>query len=169
MNINPTDLNYILAVLGERPYREVGALIEDLRRQADEPDHAATRIAELEEECANLHLELSAALSVNEVLNETLLDYAPVPIRPDVAEDLPAWRCHEVVWADKITRAERNTSTPHYLIRAGAITHRVSEAQVNNFPVHDTDDLGYLVIYKDGYVSWSPTEAFEQGYTRIDA
>ena len=26
------------------------------------------------------------------------------------------------------------------------------------------DDLGYLVRYPDGYVSWSPTGAFEDGY-----
>ena len=33
----------------------------------------------------------------------------------------------------------------------------------------DTDDLenadlGYLVVYEDGYRSWSPTKAFEEGY-----
>lgn len=31
------------------------------------------------------------------------------------------------------------------------------------------DDTGYYVLYKDGYESWSPTQAFEEGYTRIDA
>jgi hypothetical protein len=28
-------------------------------------------------------------------------------------------------------------------------------------------DLGYYVRYEDGYESWSPSEAFEAGYTRI--
>ena len=27
---------------------------------------------------------------------------------------------------------------------------------------------GYLVEYEDGYLSWSPSEAFESGYTRVD-
>lgn len=27
---------------------------------------------------------------------------------------------------------------------------------------------GYLVKYSDGYISWSPRKAFEEGYTRID-
>lgn len=26
---------------------------------------------------------------------------------------------------------------------------------------------GYFVVYKDGYESWSPAEAFEEGYTRV--
>lgn len=29
------------------------------------------------------------------------------------------------------------------------------------------DDLGYYVVYSDGYASWSPTAAFEAGYTQI--
>ena len=28
-------------------------------------------------------------------------------------------------------------------------------------------DLGYLVEYEDGYISWSPTKAFEEGYTEV--
>lgn len=30
-----------------------------------------------------------------------------------------------------------------------------------------SDDLGYYVVYADGYESWSPTKAFEEGYTLI--
>lgn len=26
---------------------------------------------------------------------------------------------------------------------------------------------GYIVVYEDGYLSWSPAKAFEEGYTRI--
>lgn len=28
---------------------------------------------------------------------------------------------------------------------------------------------GYKVVYKDGYTSWSPTEAFEEAYVAIDS
>jgi hypothetical protein len=28
---------------------------------------------------------------------------------------------------------------------------------------------GYYVMYEDGYISWSPSKAFEQGYTEIAA
>ena len=30
------------------------------------------------------------------------------------------------------------------------------------------EDFGYLVKYDDGYLSWSPTKAFEEGYTKIE-
>lgn len=29
------------------------------------------------------------------------------------------------------------------------------------------DDLGYFIRYADGFTSWSPTKAFEDGYTSI--
>lgn len=29
------------------------------------------------------------------------------------------------------------------------------------------EDKGYYVVYDDGYASWSPTEAFENGYTKL--
>jgi len=30
-------------------------------------------------------------------------------------------------------------------------------------------DPGYYVVYEDGYQSWSPTQAFEEGYTRVES
>jgi len=32
---------------------------------------------------------------------------------------------------------------------------------------HNPQVGGYFVVYADGYKSWSPTQAFEEGYTRI--
>ena len=29
------------------------------------------------------------------------------------------------------------------------------------------NDNGYYVVYEDGYKSWSPTKAFEEGYTKM--
>lgn len=31
----------------------------------------------------------------------------------------------------------------------------------------DVQEGWYMVVYPDGYVSFSPAEAFEEGYTRI--
>lgn len=37
-----------------------------------------------------------------------------------------------------------------------------------DFPIKiDGSDFGYFVLYEDGYHSWSPTKAFEEGYTEI--
>lgn len=32
----------------------------------------------------------------------------------------------------------------------------------------DVTDKGYFVVYEDGYQSWSPSAAFENGYTEIE-
>ena len=32
---------------------------------------------------------------------------------------------------------------------------------------HNPEVGGYLVVYKDGYISFSPAEAFEDGYTKV--
>jgi len=32
---------------------------------------------------------------------------------------------------------------------------------------HNPEVGGYLVVYKDGYESFSPAKAFEEGYTKI--
>ena len=36
------------------------------------------------------------------------------------------------------------------------------------FQRHNPHRGGYLVIYQDGYASFSPKEAFEEGYTRLE-
>jgi hypothetical protein len=81
---------------------------------------------------------------------------------------LPRWKCHKVVHAIKLASVEfiPGTSTvnlhpaePEYptLVRAGPFSRRVPAGS----------DPGYFVVYPDGYESWSPTKAFEEGYTRI--
>ena len=30
-----------------------------------------------------------------------------------------------------------------------------------------TGNLGYWVLYEDGWQSWSPAKAFEEGYTKL--
>lgn len=33
---------------------------------------------------------------------------------------------------------------------------------------HNPQPGGYYVVYQDGYASYSPAKAFEEGYTRIE-
>jgi len=35
------------------------------------------------------------------------------------------------------------------------------------YPRHENQEDGYKVIYEDGYISWSPKDVFEAGYTEI--
>ena len=80
----------------------------------------------------------------------------------------PKYRCHKEVWALKIaaieisqdgsaTIAPKDSRYPTFTTKAGwARTFRGYEK-----------DAGYYVRYEDGYESWSPSKAFEEGYTLI--
>lgn len=81
-------------------------------------------------------------------------------------KELPRYKCHKEVWALKIeaieihkdgsaTIAPEDRNYAHFKTKAGwGERFKGSE-----------EDIGYYVTYKDGYESWSPTEAFEDGYT----
>lgn len=97
---------------------------------------------------------------------------------------MPAYRCHKEVWALKIkeiepapkpTIAELEAILQEHPDRKespGAII--VPDGHFGPIAVslefmtkHRPLVGGYLVFYKDGYRSFSPAEAFEDGYTRI--
>ena len=93
---------------------------------------------------------------------------------PDSAAsvEMPRYRCHKDVWALKIRdisdpTAAGNESDGSRLLHPvehgyGAI--RVDAAYVRK---HDPKVGGYYVVYKDGYQSFSPAQAFEEGYTKV--
>lgn len=80
---------------------------------------------------------------------------------------MPRYQCHKKVWALKIAAIELNVG--------GAAIH---PAEKGYAPVQvgadwmarfkpESSDTGYYVVYDDGYASWSPSKAFEDGYSRI--
>lgn len=145
INLEVDEINYIINTLAEKPYRETAALIDKVRTQAIAQVQAEP-VVEAGEQC------------------------------PPKAEGLPRWKCHKEVWAGRILKW---SSVPD----DGAVGHKpeyvlsldngmeffITENQFNTqFFKQGDKDLGYLVVYRDGYTSWSPTEAFESGYTRVD-
>lgn len=95
--------------------------------------------------------------------------------------NLPQYKSQKIVGAAKIIDIEKdidkandenretdgsavlvceNPLPPH-----DAINIRVTHEYVNK---HNPQVGGYFVEYEDGYASWSPAEAFENGYTRIN-
>jgi|HubBroStandDraft_4_1064222.scaffolds.fasta_scaffold00019_28 hypothetical protein len=86
------------------------------------------------------------------------------------AAALPKWKCHKEVWAAKITdqmpagigSAGLGAWT---LDNGGYVT--VSEALRARVPSGTSPVGGYYVRYADGFESWSPAKAFEEGYTRL--
>ncbi len=83
---------------------------------------------------------------------------------------MPRWICHKQVNADVIkdlqpaslTEGDANYAATLHLASGGQV--RVGQSFVaRGWPVKGA----YLVQYDDGYLSWSPAQAFEDGYTRI--
>lgn len=82
--------------------------------------------------------------------------------------EMPRYRSHKVVQALKIKAidflgniTQGATITP---CEEGFASFEADRAYLNK---HDPEVGGYYVVYEDGYASWSPAKAFEEGYTRI--
>lgn len=79
-----------------------------------------------------------------------------------IAAEMPKYRSHKTVWALKIKSIDG----------AGRITPE-DEGYAPFTPTaeyiakHQPQAGGYYVVYADGYKSFSPAAAFEEGYTRI--
>lgn len=94
----------------------------------------------------------------------------------ETGREMPRYKCHKEVWALKIkaiaydvelAQAEGRETDGSAMITPeedGYAPFRVDYAYVNK---HRPKVGGYYVVYADGYKSWSPAPAFEEGYTRI--
>ena len=86
------------------------------------------------------------------------------------AIEMPRYKCHKEVWALKIKEIKRepygNAGVEYYIVPEDA-----RYAPINVHPEyiekHAPKAGGYYVSYTDGYISYSPAKAFEEGYTRI--
>jgi hypothetical protein len=79
---------------------------------------------------------------------------------------LPRWKCHKEVWAAKITGVRTVGSEHQWLLDNSGFVH-ATDALSGRVPSGLFPVGGYYVRYEDGYESWSPAKAFEDGYTRI--
>ena len=80
--------------------------------------------------------------------------------------EMPKYRCHKEVWALKILDVGTVPNGDGFITPA--------DDEYASFPVpaaymekHRPQAGGYYVQYEDGYRSFSPAKAFEDGYTRI--
>lgn len=74
--------------------------------------------------------------------------------------ELPRYRSHKIVRAAKIVAidfGERLDLAPHGVVEVDRTWIMEKRAEVG----------GYYVVYDDGYASFSPAKAFEEGYTLI--
>ena len=92
--------------------------------------------------------------------------------------ELPKYKCHKEVWALKIKDAILFTDPNNKTEAVGLIFTKDSYADLKldvetskrflKCADDSIEDKGYYVVYKGGYVSWSPTVEFEEGYSLIE-
>ena len=79
----------------------------------------------------------------------------------------PNYKCHKEVYAFKIRQivhAIKDGSAKLFKEEAGEPPVIVDKAYMDK---HKPFQDGYFVVYKDGYRSFSPAKAFEEGYAKI--
>jgi hypothetical protein len=89
-------------------------------------------------------------------------------INDGVAVEMPKYRCHKTVWALKIAGIENNQGVGEATITPVESRYAPFRVSSNYMTKHNPQVGGYYVVYQgDGYTSYSPSQAFEEGYTRI--
>ena len=81
---------------------------------------------------------------------------------------LAKYRSHKIVEAAKITGVFDQPL--RWILDGGPDQIEVSQQLAERVPVTDGERLafgGYYVRYADGFESWSPAAAFEEGYSRV--
>ena len=79
---------------------------------------------------------------------------------------MPRWKCHKEVSAFKITgiNIPPEQDGGFVKISGDGIVMEVTKEYMGK---HRPQVGGYYVLYEDGYHSFSPAKAFEDGYTRL--
>lgn len=89
--------------------------------------------------------------------------------------DLPRYKCHKEVNAAKIEHIQPygtdGSLSLQLLIgeKDGVKSHTGIDMTADWVAKHKPEAGGYLVVYEDGYTSYSPAKAFEGGYTLLPA
>ena len=75
-----------------------------------------------------------------------------------VDTEMPRYKCHKRVWALKIAAVERE------ILRFVEERYAPRYVGLSYVSKHSPEPGGYFVVYHDGYQSYSPAKAFEEGY-----
>lgn len=92
------------------------------------------------------------------------------------AAEMPRYKCHKEVWALKIAgiefdhdkaRAENRETDGSATITPAEDRYAPFKVDANYVHKHKPEVGGYYVVYADGYKSFSPAKAFEDGYSAV--
>jgi hypothetical protein len=89
-------------------------------------------------------------------------------INEGVSTPMPRYQCNKKVSALKIKSIDfgKSSKSGAYIMPEDRNYSRIY-VDSNYLEKHNPKAGGYYVVYKDGYKSYSPAEAFEEGYTII--
>ncbi|PZN86858.1 MAG: hypothetical protein DM484_00625 [Candidatus Methylumidiphilus alinenensis] len=85
------------------------------------------------------------------------------------AREMPRYKCHKEVLALKIKEIIHCLDCDDVVLRPTEEGYEDIIVSAKFFNKHKPEAGGYYVAYADGYKSFSPAEAFENGYTKITA
>lgn len=81
---------------------------------------------------------------------------------------MPMYRCTKDVWALKIKDIAMERCINGKVMIVPEDTRYASfDVGQEYYSKHKPEAGGYYVVYKDGYKSYSPAKAFEEGYVRL--
>jgi len=83
--------------------------------------------------------------------------------------EMPKYRSHKTVWAMKITGVEPQAEDGKTgLLCETPEGHKGRIVVTREYQQKHAPTIGgYYILYADGYESFSPSPAFEEGYSRI--
>lgn len=82
--------------------------------------------------------------------------------------EMPRYKSHKEVWALKIEKVEANDIGNQFtLYPAQKDVYAPFDIDARIYDQAVKSPGGYYVVYDDGYKSFSPAKAFEEGYTQV--
>ena len=91
----------------------------------------------------------------------------------EVVAQMPRYRCHKEVFALKIAAIKKDgdgedrETDGSAMITPSDRGYAPFKVDFDYMRKHNPQAGGYYVVYDDGYKSWSPANAFEEGYAKI--
>ena len=82
--------------------------------------------------------------------------------------EFPRWKCHKEVHALKIEALTVGPDQRTIMLVPSDSRYAPIEVGKAYLDKHQPVPPGYYVIYADGYASWTPVAAFEEGYSLTD-
>ena len=76
------------------------------------------------------------------------------------------YQCHKVFEAAKIMSVVGGVV--RLINEDGSGERVVDESWLSRFTPESSSDLGYLIRYEDGYLSWFPSKEFEEGHSLVN-